>query len=248
MRAPGARDCTTMIPDLMGALRPRIKKPGKITLSLAAALSLSACAGQMGGDPLTPAQQQLQDANKRFVATTAEGAAAGAVLGTLVGYAAGGARGALIGGLGGAALGTAVGYSVAQNNLNQSHTEANLQALIQQANEDAAAYERSANASSQIASELRDKIASLDAQYAAHSISAAAYQAQIASYRKSADTMRQQVADMQKESATLHADAASSGGYHGTELDSAAGRIDAARRSEESSLHDVDQAMSAVPG
>src|ERR1700739_1681071 len=108
----------------------RDRRPlGKLSLSVAALLTLSACAGQMGGQPLTSAQQQLQDANRRFAVTTAEGTAAGAVLGAAVGYAAGGKQGALMGGLSGAAVGTAVGYSVAENNFNQSHTDGNLPQL-----------------------------------------------------------------------------------------------------------------------
>ena len=248
MQAAYGKYRTTSASSSVSPFLPRRNKPSKLALSLAAMLSLSACAGQMGTDPLTPAQQQLQNANKHFVATTAEGAVAGAVLGALLGYAVAGKNGALIGGASGAAAGTAVGYSVAQNNVTQSHTEANLQAMIKQANGDAAAYERSAQASSQIVSDLRDKIASLDHQYAAHSIFASAYQSQVASYHNSADTMRQQIAAMEKESAALRADAASSGGYDSTTLNNLAGRIDAARQSEQSSLQKVDQAMSAVPG
>jgi hypothetical protein len=245
----GTSNITDYAADFTASCKPHrnFRKPGKASLGLAAMLTLSACAGQMGGQPLTPAQQQLQDANKRFAATTAEGAVAGAILGTLIGFAAGGARGALIGGLGGAAVGTAVGYSVSQNNFNQSHTEANLENLIQQSNVDAAAYERSAAASAQIVTDLHNQISELDSQFAAHTISVSQYQARISSYRSSADLMRKQVADMEKESDSLHADAANYGGSHSAELNGVAGRIDAARQSEEASLHDVDAAMSAVP-
>jgi uncharacterized membrane protein len=222
-------------------------RSGKIAIGLAAVLTLSACASAVGGQSQTPAQAQLQQANQRFATTTVEGTVAGALGGALIGYLAGGARGAVIGAAGGAVVGTAVGYTVAQNNVSHSHTEADLQNLIKQANDDAAAYERSAAASVQIAADLRNQAAQLDAQYAARTISASEYQARIASYHSSADIMRKQLTEMDKEADALHADAATYGGSHRSELNQSANRIRAARQNEAASLSDLDVALSAVP-
>jgi hypothetical protein len=224
-----------------------VRRHGGIAVCLAALLALSACATAGGGEPLTPAQAQLQQANQRFVTTTVEGTVGGALLGAGIGYLTGGARGALIGAGAGAVAGTAVGYAVAQNNLSQSHSEANLQNLIQQANADADAYERSATASAQIAADLRSQIAQLDGQYAANTITASQYRAKIASYHTSADLMRKQLADMAQESGTLRSDSASYGGAHGAALNNAADRIARARQSEAASLNDLDTALAAVP-
>jgi hypothetical protein len=205
---------------------------------------LSGCATQNGGQPLTPAQAQLQQENRRFATTVGEGALVGALGGALIGYLSGGAKGAAIGAAAGGLVGGATGYAVAHNNLRQAHTESNLQAAIQQANGDAEAYERSAAASAQIAADFRTQAAELNARYKAGTISYAQYQSSVASYRASADTMRKQLASMQSESAGLHSDA---GAYGSHDLSQAATRIDAARQREAASLRALDDALSAVP-
>jgi len=114
----------------------------KTLAAIALAANLSGCATPTGGQPLTPAQAQLQQENKHFAATVGEGALVGALGGALIGYLAGGSKGALIGAAAGGVAGGATGYAVAHNNLSHAHTEANLQSAIQEANGDAAAYER----------------------------------------------------------------------------------------------------------
>ena len=102
--------------------KPTLRAPARTAVVVASLLTLSACAGQVGGPPLTPAQAQLQQANQRFAATVAEGAVVGAVGGALLGYLAGGARGAAIGAAAGGVVGAATGYAVAHKNLSQTHT------------------------------------------------------------------------------------------------------------------------------
>jgi hypothetical protein len=220
-------------------------KLAKTLAAIALLVNLAACAGQTGGQALTPAQAQLQQENKHFAATVGEGAVVGALGGALIGYLAGGNKGAIIGAAAGGVAGGATGYAVAHNNLSHAHTEANLQKAIQEANGDADAYERSAAASAQIAADFRAQAAELQARYKTGAISYAQYQSSIASYRTSADTMRKQLAGMQNESVAWHADASS---YGSPDLNQAAMRIDAARQREAESLRSLDAALSAVSG
>ena len=217
-------------------LRPH----GKTSIVVATALLLSACTTGFGSEPLTPAQAQLKQANDHFATTVAEGAIVGALLGAALGAALGGGRGAAIGAGAGLAAGTLTGYAVAQKNFQQTRTEANLQSLIQQANSDADAYERSAAASAQIASDLRMQSATLAAQYNSHAITLAQYQGRIANYRASADIEQKQLASMDAEVAQLRGDGSAS-------LDPAVGRIDAARQHEAAALQDLQTELSAVP-
>jgi uncharacterized protein YcfJ len=216
-----------------------LRRRGGTTVALATILTLSACA-TTSNVPLTPAQAQLKQQNERLVTTVAEGAIVGAVIGGLLGYAIGGGRGAAIGAGAGLATGAATGYAVAQNNFRQARTESNLQGLIKQADADADAYERSANASAQIAADLRAQNAQLNAQYASHAISATQYQGQLANYRTSAETMQKQLTSMDKEAADLRADGS-------PQLIGAASRIDAARQREAKALQDLNSDLSAVP-
>ena len=216
-----------------------LRRRGRTTVALAAILTLSACA-TTSNVPLTPAQAQLKQQNERLVTTVAEGAVAGAVIGALLGYAIGGGRGAALGAGAGLAAGAATGYAVAQNNFKQARTESNLQGLIKQADTDADAYERSANASAQIAADLRAQNAQLSVQYASHAISATQYQGQLANYHASAETMQKQLTSMDKEAADLRADGS-------PQLTAAANRIDAARQREARALQELNAALSAVP-
>lgn len=149
---------------------------------------LSACAvppnGQATG-PMTPEQQQLHASNNRFRSTVAEAAVLGTVLGAGLGYLTGGAKGALIGAGAGLATGAAAGYLVAQNNYAQSRTEQNYQAAIADARSQANAFGHDAALSEAVASEATAKAGQLDAQYRAHTISAAQYSQNFASYNQS---------------------------------------------------------------
>ena len=168
----------------------------------------------------------------------------GAVLGAGLGYLNGGARGALIGAGVGSVAGGAAGYAVAHNNLAHSHTQADLQKAIQEANLDADTYDHSAAASMQIASDLRNQMAQLRQQYNSHTISAAQYQASVATYHDSAETIQKQIARMKTTADGLQADSAN---YHSSDLGQAATRIRMASQREQASLQSIQEQLSAVP-
>lgn len=222
--------------------RRTIRKSSTIAVITAAALTLTACSGQMmGGPPMTPAQAQLQQSNDRFTETVAQGAIVGAVGGALLGYLTGGARGAMIGAAAGTAVGAAGGYAVARNNYKQQRTEANLAALMREANSDAAAAERDAALSTQIANDLRGETAQLRARLNARTITAAQYQASLSNYRTSADTIRKRMDATGKRTQELRDTAA-------VELNGPIQRMDDARRREAEALRVLDAELAAVPG
>ena len=161
-----------------------------LSLVLAATLLVAGCA-TTDTSGLSPAQQALEQSKRRFITTTAEGAVGGAALGALVGGLTGGGRGALIGAAAGGALGGVAGYAVAQNNYSRSHTEADLNAAVDDANQQAAQARQDADRSRQIASEARAASARLQAQYRAGQINASQYRASLASYQTSLGTLQQ---------------------------------------------------------
>lgn len=217
----------------------------------ASSLILTACADQgISGQPLTPAQQQLKQANQRFNQTVAEGAIAGAVVGGILGAVLGGRNAAAMAAVGagaGAVVGGAAGYAVARNNYEHAQTEGNLKKAIGEANDDAAAYQRSADASTQIASDARNQVAMLDAQYQQKSITASQYRQNLASYRESADIMQKQLGQMDKESASLRSDAAnvSSSDYH--IMIGQADQIDRAKQKEQRSYQELEEVLASGP-
>lgn len=216
---------------------------------------LAGCAGQMGGPPLSPAQQQLKQANDRFNLTVGEGAAVGAValgiLGAGVGALAGGKKGALIGLAGGAALGgavgAAVGYNVARRNYAQARTEDNLKQLIAAANQDADAYHRSAMASRDIAKEARIKIAALDAQYRARQITAEQYKQAAMTYKSSQDIMQEQLNSSSDKITAMRADAAHQSAGDRNELLNDAHSVELARRALKESSDSLAATLAMVP-
>jgi hypothetical protein len=226
-----------------------------IAAVMACVILLAGCAGQLGGPALSPAQQQLQQANDRFRQTIGEGAAMGAValglLGAGVGAMAGGGKGALIGlGAGaalGGAVGTAMGYIVARKNYLQAKTEQNLKQLIAAANGDADAYHRSATASRDIAAEARTKIAVLDSQYRAKQITAEQYRQSAQSYKTSADIMQTQLTSSTVKVNEMRTDAQSQTGEDRTELLNDARQVEAARRALKESSDSLASTLAMVP-
>jgi hypothetical protein len=198
------------------------------------------------GPPLTPAQEQLQQANNHFASTVAEGAVLGILGGALIGYLGGGAKGAVIGAAAGGVAGSVAGYLVASNNYEQQKTEAHLNAYIQEANTNASYYQTSAAAAEQIANDLREKVAQLDAQYQSGALTAHQFNADIASYRDSRVTMGQQIAKMEADTNRLRDDATKAG-PNGAALSAAADRTDQARQREVEALRDLNSSLSAVP-
>jgi len=221
---------------------------------VAASLLLASCAAPAvtaGTEPLTPAQQQLQQANTRFAQTVGEGALLGALLGAGLGYAFGGnhpGTAIALGAGAGALAGAGAGYAVARKNYARAQTESNLQKVIVEAQADANAYARSANASATIAREARAQAASLNGQLAARSIDAGQYRRKMASYHDSADIMHKQIAQMDSEGAALRADAGDTGGEARQQMLVNARSIDRSRQAMEQNLQVLESALAAEPG
>lgn len=159
-------------------------------------LALSACVGAPAYDPnLTPAQNQLRQANANWNSTVATGALAGAATGALAGAALSGNRGqgALIGGLIGLAGGLAAGAMVADRNFTFANREASAQNRIENATAVANALEEQSRTAQQVVEQNRRTLADLNRQYRARQISAAEFQARTETMRTDLAAMRQGV-------------------------------------------------------
>ena len=211
-----------------------------VHLVVAAGLTLTGCAGGANsyGSGLSPAQNQLRQANARFNQTVGEGAAAGAVLGGITGLALGGrnrGEAALIGAAAGGAVGAGAGYLVARNNLSRSSTESQFSDAIQQASADADAYRASADASSQIADQASSDAARLGSQYRARQISQQQYRAGIAKYQADNDIISKQVGQAQEAAAAMRQDSRVASGPNSARLANTANDVEASRRQLEQS-------------
>ena len=207
---------------------------------LVAGLGLAGCASQTAYDnSLSPAQNQLRQANARFNQTVGEGAVAGAVVGGLAGLALGGrnrAQAAAIGAAGGAALGAGAGYLVARNNLSRSSTEAQYADAIQQASADADKYRTYASISRQIADEATAEASRLNGQLRAGQITQAQYRSGISKYQADIETLRQQASAASQTAAAMRQDARVASGANRGQLNSLANSTDSARVEIEQNL------------
>jgi hypothetical protein len=218
---------------------------------------LGGCSTTPAYDPgLTPAENELRQANARFDTTTGAGCAVGAVGGAaigLVGSLAAGARGGTVaaatagGGAVGAAIGCGAGYLVARNNQSRSDTQAVTDDQVQQAQQDVAAYRRAAAASTQVAQDAHERVAMLDQQYQEQSLTATNYQKNLANYRNSASLMTKQILGMQQESDALRQDAAHQAPGKAAAMNNAAAQIDAARAQTQHALEDLNATLATVP-
>ena len=210
-----------------------------ITLLSAASLFLASCAGQTAyGSGLSPAQNQLRQANARFNQTVGEGAVAGAVLGGIAGLALGGrnrGQAAALGAGAGAALGAGAGYLVARNNLSRSSTEAQYNDAIQQASADADAYRSSADASRQIADQATADAGRLSAQLRTRQITAEQYRVGVAKYQADNDIISKQVGQAQQAAAAMRQDSRVASGANSSRLASSASDVEASRMQLEQS-------------
>lgn len=226
-----------------------------LALAMACVVTLAGCASQVGGPPLSAAQMQLRQANDRFRQTVAEGALAGGALlgiaGGVIGAVACGSRCALLGAASGVAvgagIGAAMGYNVARKNYAQARTEDNLKKLIAEANQDAGAYHRSADASRDIAAEARTRIAALDAQYRAKTITAEQYKQSVATYRESSDIIKTQLASTNEKMAAMRADAAAQDSADKASLLNDANQVEEARRALKQSSDSLAATLAMVP-
>jgi hypothetical protein len=172
------------------------------------------------------------------------------VVGGLLGAALGGrnaAATAAIGAGAGALLGGAAGYGVARQNLQRAQTEDNLKKAIAEANQDAMAFQRSANASAQIAQDARARATMLQAQYQQKTITAEQYRRSLASYQQSADIMQKQLGQMNQETASLKTDATTLAANDSQTMIAIARQIDEARLREQRSYEDLQAIVASAP-
>ena len=220
-----------------------------LSLALASSIALSGCATP-GNDPsLSPAENQLRASNARFTQTVGEGAATGAVLGGVAGALLGGhnrLQAAAIGAAAGGALGGGAGYLVARNNAARSHSEADYNTAITEAQKDAVAYQQSAVAAQTIANDCVAAINKLDAQYRSGQITAAQYREKTAHFEADNDYLGKQLTDARDESASLRGQAANNTQTRAAAL-AAASDIDGARASIVSERDILTRTLALVP-
>lgn len=217
-------------------------------VALSACLLFGACAPGVGGDAgLSPAQQSLEQSKRRFVTTTAEGAVGGAALGALVGGLTHGTRGALIGAAAGGALGGVAGYAVAQNNYSRSHTEVNLNAAVDDANQQAAQARQDATRAQQIASEARAASARLQAQYRAGQINASQYRSGLASYQTSLASLQELSKGYGDQITQMRQNASYAPGSDAASLRSSSSDIQSSKATVDRSIGDLYQTLAAAP-
>lgn len=223
-------------------LHPRRLAP----LALAAAMLTTSCASS-NTSGLSPAQQALEQSKRRFMTTTAEGAVGGAALGALVGGLSGGGRGALIGAAAGGALGGVAGYAVAQNNYSHSRTEANLNAAVSDANQQAGQARQDAITAQQIASEARTESARLQAQYRAGQINASQYKSGIAVYRNSLASLQELSKGYSDQISQIRQNASYAPGNGAASLRTSSSEIASSKATVDKSIGDLYSTLAAAP-
>jgi uncharacterized protein HemX len=218
----------------------RIARARILAATAASLLLLSACATtNAGGEPLTPAQQQLRSQNERFNETVATGAVVGAIaLGILGALLAGNNRGqgAAVGALAGAAIGGAAGTYIAARNERYATREQAANARISAANREAAELERTALAAEQVAKENRERLAALQARVKAGQATAAQLRAQQATAQQDLELMNDAIAHSRKVEGAMRADGVPQ-----------AASVQDSRRRMEDAARDLQGALAQVP-
>ena len=134
---------------------------------------------------------------------------------------------------------------------NHTHAEAkneqNLKQLIAEANQDAASYRRSAVASRDIAAEARQKIAALDAQYKAKTLSAAEYQRNVVSYKDSDKIISGQLSQIDAKVMAIRSDAQTLHGQERQNMLDDAHQMDEARRTLKQSHESLAATLALAP-
>jgi len=219
----------------------RIVRTRSLAATAAALMLLSACATTgPGGEPLTPAQQQLRAQNQRFNDTVATGVVAGALALGLLGALLAGPRsrgeGAALGALAGAAVGGAAGTYIAARNERYATREQAAQARIAAANQEAAELERTALAAEQVAKENRERLAVLQARVKAGQATAAQLSAQVATAREDLALMNEAIAHSRKVEGAMRADGVPQ-----------AASVQESRRRMEEAARELEGALAQLP-
>jgi hypothetical protein len=214
--------------------------------AVALPLGLTACATTSNDSSLTPAQNQLRQANRNWYTTVATGVAGGAALGALAGSAMGGrgqrTEAALIGGLIGAVGAGMAATQVASRNYDFANRELNAQQRLQAANSQVSRLETLANAAESTAAQNRRTLEELDRQYRARQITAA-------DYVQRTQVLRQDLAEMQtavSNARDMRQQLLTSRGSM-PELRAAEERMGPAQRRLEASASELDELLKRVP-
>ena len=214
-----------------------------VPLLLAGCLALTACADTSA---MSPAEQAVERSKRRFIATTAEGAAGGALLGAALGAIAGGGRGAMIGAAAGGVAGGVAGAAVAQNNVRRAQPEGNLNAASQDASQQAQMARQDAANGQAIAAEARAKAASLRAQLRAGQINAAQYKAGLDNYQRSLASLQEMSKGFGDEIASMRTNASLAGGRGGA-LNASANDIASSKAGLDRAISDLYATTAAAP-
>jgi hypothetical protein len=176
-------------------------------------MASSGCASY-ADENLTPAQQALREKSDRFNETIGTGAVAGALLGAIAGalLVGGGGPAIAIGAGSGAALGGGAGYYVASRNETYASREEGINARIAAAGRERFDYQQMADISDRICAENEAKLASLDGQLQAGTITADQYRRRMASMGEDVRRLRQALEYNEKVQVGIRQDVARSGG------------------------------------
>jgi predicted nucleic acid-binding Zn-ribbon protein len=216
----------------------------RLAAALIVPVALSACAAQPSYDPsLTPAQNQLRQANANWNRTIATGALVGAASGAAVGALA--SRNSGEGALIGAGIGLLVGglgaMVVADRNFTFARREATAQERVTNANAVASDLERRVQLANQVVAQNRSTLAQLDRQYQAGQITAAQYRERTGPMRDDLSEIRRGAAQGQaaREEINKTQDL--------PQLRQAESRIGPAQRRLEASANELDEMLQRVP-
>lgn len=208
----------------------------------AAALLLQACAAtNAGGEPLSPAQQDLRSQTERFNDTVGTGVVVGAlalgILGAVLGGRDNRAGGAAIGAAAGAALGGAAGYYIASRNERYATREQAANARFAAANREANDLERTAIAAEQVAKENQARLAQLQARFKAGQATAAQVRAQAQTARADLGLMNDAIAHSRKVESAMAQDG----------VRTEAARVAESRKRMEDAARELQGALAQVP-
>jgi hypothetical protein len=207
-------------------------------------LLLSACAATHTNDPtLTPAQNQLRQANAGWNQTVAAGAALGAASGAAIGAMSSNNRGqgALIGAVAGLIIGGLAATEVANRNFGFANREIGAQARVENANTVAADLERRAQLADQVVAQNRTKLADLDRRYRAGQITAAQYNQQVAPIREDVDQLKKSAQQGREARDAINQE------RDLPQLRAAENRIRPAQRKLEASAAELEDMLTRVP-
>ena len=219
----------------------RIARARILTAAAASLLMVSACATtNPGGEPLTPAQQQLRSQAERYNETVATGVVVGAIALGLLGALLAGPRnrgeGAALGALAGAAVGGAAGTYIAARNERYATREQAANARIAAADREAAELERTALAAEQVAKENRERLAQLQARYKAGQITAAQLRAETRTAKEDLQLMNGAIEHSRKVEGAMRADGVPQ-----------AAAVQASRKRMEEAARELEGALAQVP-